>query len=188
MEHLGQIERLVQHHGDCAYRVAMGITGNPQDAEDVVQSALAAVLRAIDAGHAGGAVGAWVDRAVLSLASSKLRREPGRPVDIPLEDVLPPFGEDGRHAGLIVDWSASLGDVALDADLRRAVMAAIDELPFHYRSALLLRDVEGRSDEEAAQALGVAAATVRSRVHRARLFLRHRLAVHFSTRRADEAS
>ena len=124
----------------------------------------------------------------MTQAPRKLRQAPGQPADIRLEDVLPPFRQDGRHAGAILDWSASVGDAPLGADVRRALMEAIHELPSHYRSVLLLRDVEGLSDAEAAQALGVAAATVRSRVHRARLFLRERLAVHFSTRRLDEAS
>ena len=185
MERLAQIERLVKRHGDRAYRMAMGITGNRQAAEEVVQDALSTVLRKTDTGHAGGAVDVWVDRIVMTLASRKLHREPGQPADIPLDGVLPPFREDGRHAGAILDWSARVGDAPLGADLRRVLMEAIDELPSHYRSVLLLRDVEGLSEAEAGQALGVAGATVRSRVHRARLFLQKRLALHFSTRRVD---
>jgi RNA polymerase sigma-70 factor (ECF subfamily) len=67
-------------------------------------------------------------------------------------------------------------------------MAAIDELPADYRSVLLLRDVEGLSNAEVSQALRMAVANVKSRVHRARLFLRKRLAIYFSARRVEEAA
>jgi RNA polymerase sigma-70 factor, ECF subfamily len=101
--------------------------------------------------------------------------------------VLPPFHEDGRHAGAILDWSASVEEASRGTELRRVLTAAIDELPAHYRSVLLLRDVEGLSNAEVAQALRIAVAKVKSRVHRARLFLRKRLAIYFSARRVDEA-
>ncbi|PYO54620.1 MAG: hypothetical protein DMD84_02010 [Candidatus Rokuibacteriota bacterium] len=58
---------------------------------------------------------------------------------------------------------------------RTALTAAIDELPATYRSVLVLRDVEGRSNLEIAQALGLSVPVVKTRVHRARLFLRKRL-------------
>jgi RNA polymerase sigma-70 factor (ECF subfamily) len=96
--------------------------------------------------------------------------------------VLPLFDKNGRHAGAIVDWSASIDEVARDTELRRVLTGTIGELPPDYRSALVLRDIEGFPSAEVAQALGVDVVTLRSRLHRARLFLRKRLAMYFSTR------
>jgi len=74
-----------------------------------------------------------------------------------------------------VDWSPRLQDPALQAELQSALRAAIDELPAEHRATFLLHDVEGLSNPEIAETLQIKLATVKSRVHRARLFLRSRL-------------
>ena len=76
----------------------------------------------------------------------------------------------------MLDWSPKLRDPAIDAELRAALRTAIDDLPGEYRAPLVLHDVEGLSTQEIAEALQVKPGTVKSRVHRARLFLRKRLA------------
>src|SRR5206468_5981045 len=88
--------------------------------------------------------------------------------------------EDGRHAEPISDWSASTGDPAVQAELRAALDAALEELPAHYRAVIVLHDVEGLSMAEAAASLGITVATAKTRAHRGRLFLRKRLAVFMS--------
>jgi len=179
------MKRLIKIHGDRIYRLAIGITGNRRDAEGVVQDALWAVLCKGGPGHADRALDAWIYRIVVKRAYRKLHRRRRPPAEIPLEAVLPPFQEDGRHAAEIRDWSASV--VSSGPGLRGVVTATMDELPAHYRSVLLLRDVEGLSDAETAQALRIAVAKVKLRVHRARLFLQQRLASHFSAPRVDAA-
>ena len=77
----------------------------------------------------------------------------------------------------VTDWSARVHDPAAQSELRTALAAAIDALPEHYRSMLVLRDVEGLSNLEVAETLGLSIPVVKSRVHRARLFVRKRLAV-----------
>jgi RNA polymerase sigma-70 factor, ECF subfamily len=75
----------------------------------------------------------------------------------------------------MADWSARVEDPAVQTDLRVALTSAIDKLPPDYRTALLLRDVEGLSHPQIAEALSLSLPTVKSRVHRARLFLRKQL-------------
>ena len=179
------MKRLIKIHGDRIYRLAIGITGNRRDAEAVVQDALWAVLCKGGPGRADRALDTWIYRIVVKRAYRRLHRRPRPPAEIPLEDVLPPFQEDGRHAAEIRDWSASV--VSSGPGLRGVVTATMDELPAHYRSVLLLRDVEGLSDAETAQALRIAVAKVKLRVHRARLFLQQRLGSHFAARRVDPA-
>jgi len=175
-------DTLVKIHGDRMYRLALGLTGNRRDAEQVVRHALRAVLRKSDVGAARRASGAWLYRIVVKRASRRLHGGPDRAAEIRLEDVVPPFREDGRHAGEILDWSARVEAVSRGAELRGVVRAAIAELPAHYRSVLLLRDVEGLSNVQTARALRIAVARVKLRVHRARLFLQKRLALHFEDR------
>ena len=86
------------------------------------------------------------------------------------------FHENGEHAAPVADWSPSLDDHTRQSELRMALTAALHELPPHYRTVLILHDVEGLSHIEAAETLGLSVPNVKSRVHRARLFLRKRLA------------
>jgi RNA polymerase sigma-70 factor (ECF subfamily) len=80
-----------------------------------------------------------------------------------------------------VDWSRRLTDPAIEGELKAVLSGAIGELPADYRTALVLHDVEGLSNPEIAQTLQLNLGTVKSRVHRARLFLRRRLADYMGT-------
>jgi len=89
--------------------------------------------------------------------------------------VLPLFDERGQHVAPMADWSSRVDDHAVQIDLRMALTSAIDKLPADYRTAVLLRDVEGLSHLQIAEVLSLSVPTVKSRVHRARLFLRKEL-------------
>lgn len=172
-------ERLVATYGSRAYRLAIAITRNGADAEEVVQDAFCSVIRGIETFRAESAFGSWLYRIVANAAYQKLRGRSARPVTIALDEVLPAFRDDGR-ARPLADWSASLDDHARRTELRLVLAAAIDALPAEYRATLVLRDVEGLATAEVAQTLGLTIPNVKSRLHRARLFLRHRLAAHLA--------
>ena len=169
------VRRLVATYGARAYRLATGITGNPQDAEEVVQDALWTVVRKIDTFRGESAFGSWFYRIVANAAYQKLRGRQSRRKDLSLDEVMPLFDEQGRHVAPMADWSPRSEDPSLQTDLRVALTSAINELPAHYRTALVLRDVEGLSNLEIAEALSIGVPSVKTRVHRARLFLRKRL-------------
>jgi RNA polymerase sigma-70 factor, ECF subfamily len=175
-EEPGAAERLVTAYQARAYRLAVGITGSAEDAEEVVQDAFLTVTRKIGGFRRECSFGSWLYRIVSNGALQKLRGKRSRRLEIPLDEVLPLFDERGRHAGSVVDWSAAIDDQSRRLEVRTALTSAIDELPEHYRSALVLRDVEGWSCADVAAALGLSVGNVRARVHRARLFLRKRLA------------
>jgi len=168
-------EYLVSRFGERAYRLASGITGNGQDAEEVVQDAFWTVVRKIDSFRGESAFGSWLYRIVANAAYQKLRGRQSRQHDISLDEILPRFDERGCHAAPVADWSAGTADPSTQAELRTALTAAIDELPAAYRAVLVLRDVEGRSTVEIAETLGLSLAVVKTRAHRARLVLRNRL-------------
>jgi RNA polymerase sigma-70 factor (ECF subfamily) len=168
---------LVATYGDRAYRLAIGITRNEQDAEEAVQDSFWSVVRKIDTFRGDSSFGSWIYRITANAAYQKLRGRARRRHEISLDEVLPPFHEDGRHAGPISDWSASIHDPAVQAELGAALASAIGELPVQYRAVIVLHDVEGVSMAEVAGAAGITEAAAKSRVHRARLFLRKRLAM-----------
>ena len=140
------------------------------------QDAFRAVVRKIESFRGESAFGSWFYRIVANAACQKRRSRRNRQGDVSLDDVLPVFDERGRHASAVMDWSASLNDPAVQSELRLALTAAVEALPELYRSALALRDVEGLSNAEIAETLGLNIPVVKARVHRARLFVRKRLA------------
>ena len=181
VEHLrrrdaGAAETLVDTYGDRVYRLAIRITGNASDAEEVVQDALWTVTRKIDTFRGEAAFGSWLYRITANTAYQKLRGRRSTAKELSWEDLSPSFGQNGQHVEPTVDWSWKLEDPALQSELRSILSAAIDELPTNFRTALVLRDVEGLSNSEIAETLHVTVGTIKSRVHRARLFLRKRLA------------
>ena len=168
-------EHLVTRYGERAYRLASRITGNGSDAEEVVQDAFWTVVRKIDTFRGESAFGSWLYRIVANAAYQRLRRRPSSRREISWDEVLPVFDESGRHMAPAVDWSARVEDPGLQVELRTVLSRAIDELPAGYRAVLVLRDVEGRSNGEIADVLGLNTAVLKTRVHRARLFLRNLL-------------
>ena len=119
----GAAEALVGAYGDRVYRLAIGITGNASDAEEVVQDAFWSVLKNIDTFRGDASLGSWIYRIVVNAAYQNVRRRRHRRDEICLEDVLPSFQEDGRHAGPISDWSARIDDPAAQTELRAAPLS-----------------------------------------------------------------
>jgi RNA polymerase sigma-70 factor, ECF subfamily len=180
-------ERLVTAYQGRAYRLAFNITANALDAEEVVQDAFWTVISKIDTFRGESAFGSWLYRIVANGAYQKRRSRRGQRMEISLDDVLPVFPGDGRHAAPVVDWSASVDDPCRRTDIRLAVSSAFEGLPAHYRTALVLRDVEGFSPAEVAEALCISLAKAKARIHRARLFIRKRLTEYLPVTEFSEA-
>ncbi len=172
----GAAEALVAAYGSRVYRMALRITGNAADAEEVVQDALWTASRKIDTFRGAAAFGSWVYRITANAAYQKLRGRRSRRHEVSWGDVAPSFDDRGQHMKVPVDWSRRLTDPAIEGELKTVLGGTIDELPADYRTAFLLHDVEGLSNPEIAETLQVKLGTIKSRVQRARLFLRKRLA------------
>jgi RNA polymerase sigma-70 factor (ECF subfamily) len=169
-------EALVAAYGDKAYRLAIRITGNEQDAEEVTQDALWTAARKIDTFKGESAFGSWLYRITANAAYQKLRSRQSRPHEVSWDAVAPWFDEQGQHVEPIGDWSSKAEEPALQTELRTVLTTAINDLPGDYRTAFVLHDVEGLSNPEIAETLKISLPAVKSRVHRSRLFLRQRLA------------
>jgi RNA polymerase sigma-70 factor, ECF subfamily len=168
-------ERLVTTYRDRAYRLASRITGNRQDAEEVVQDALWAAVRNIDSFRRECAFGSWLFRIVANAAYQKRRCRQSRRREMSWDEILRDFDEQSRYIMPTVHWSSRVNDPAIQKELRLALTAAINDLPADYRTVLLLRDVEGWSTLEIAERLGLHIPAVKTRAYRARLFLRKQL-------------
>ncbi len=171
----GAAESLVNTYGDRVYRLAVRITGSNEDAEEVAQDALWTAARKIHMFKGEAAFGSWLYRITANAAYQKLRSRKGRQNEIAWDRLMPAVEEDGRHFEPIDDWSQRVDEVALQTELREVLRGAIDRLPPDYRTAFVMHDMEGLSNPEIAETLGISLPAVKSRVHRSRLFLRQRL-------------
>ncbi len=169
------VEALVQRYGAWIYRVAARILGDRRDAEEVCQDVLMTVVRKIGTFKGGAAFSSWIYRIAANAAYDRARARRARVDDVSLDAVLPVFDEMGRHVEPVVDWSRSLEDPAVAGEVRTVLERAIENLPEDYRVVLVLRDVEELTNEEVAKTLGLTVAAVKSRLHRARLFVRKAL-------------
>src|SRR5881409_3712484 len=169
-------ELLVETYGDRVYRLALRITGSNEDAEEVAQDALWTAARKIHTFKGESAFGSWLYRIAANAAYQKLRARKAKAHEVALEDVLPALDGNGQHFEPMDDWSNRVDEQALQGELRRVLTTAVDALPHDYRTALVLHDIEGLSNPDIAEALGISLPAVKSRVHRSRLFVRKRLA------------
>lgn len=168
-------EVLVHRYGPKIYRLAVRITGSPEDAQEVAQDVVWTVVRKIGTFKGESALGSWIYRITANAAYEKLRGRRGRE-EVSWETLLPSFDADGHLVDPGRDWTRSADDPALQAEARRRLRVAIESLPADYRTAFVLHDMEGVSNPEIAEMLGISLPAVKSRVHRSRLFLRQQLA------------
>ncbi|MBI2455699.1 MAG: sigma-70 family RNA polymerase sigma factor [candidate division NC10 bacterium] len=176
------VEELVNRYAGLVYRVALRITRTAADAEEVTWDVMQTVWRKIAAFRGEAALSSWIYRIAANAAYEKIRAR--KAPTVPLEEVFHRHDPTASGVADSSDWSTSCDDPLVQAELRAVLEDGIAALPVDYRTALVLRDVEGLSNAEVADVLGVRLAAVKSRVHRARLALRGRLAGYFATRRS----
>ena len=157
-------EEVARDHGRFLYTVAYRLTGNSDDAQDLVQEVLLKVRKGLETYRPGSLEG-WLSRITTNTFLDETRRRKRRPVDLLPDDpdrVLP---------------AGPAADVALASEvLPDDVQQALARLPEEYRVAVVLCDVVGLSYQEIGESLDVPVGTVRSRIHRGRALLRKALA------------
>jgi RNA polymerase sigma-70 factor (ECF subfamily) len=177
------LETLMARHTDRVYRLARGITGSTADAEEVTQDVFLTLFRKAHTFEERAALGSWIYRITVNAALIK-RRGRGGHAEVSLESLLPAFLPDGHRAGepavLRTDWSQTPESTLLAKETREILQRSIQALPDRYRTVVLLRDVDGLTNEQVAEVLEEGVPAVKSRLHRARMVLREALTRHLS--------
>jgi RNA polymerase sigma-70 factor, ECF subfamily len=169
------VHELAERYGPRIYQLALRQMKNPEDAEEVTQDVLLKVYRKIGAFRGDSALSSWIYRITFNTAMSRLRSSKLERA-VQHRERARDDQEETRQASLqVADWSHMPDEELLRAQLRRAVLAAIQDLPEIYRVPVVLRDIEGLTTEEASTRLHVKDQTLKSRLHRGRLLLRERL-------------
>lgn len=175
----GAFLELVERYQGKIYRLAYKITGDPTDAEDVLQDVFLKIYSKIHTFEGRSQLSSWIYRIAVNAAYQKIARDK-RSRYVSLDDVLPTISpDDAMTSALAADWAERPDEVLLTDEARREMQQAIEELPADYRVVFVLKDLEGQSNQEIADILNLSLPAVKSRLHRARLFLRKRLADYF---------
>lgn len=146
------------------YNLALRMSGNPADAEDITQDTFLRAYRHLNKFKGKSSLKTWVFRIALNCSNTRLRVR-GRRLARRVDD-----GETELER--VPDGGRSPEQRALTADLSAALRTGLDRLPAHYREAVFLRDFEELNYAEIAKVLGVRIGTVRSRIARGREQLR----------------
>jgi len=161
-------EREALVHLDVLYRVALRLTGNPSDADDLVQETMLKAYRAWDQYEKGTNAKAWLLTILRHAFINEYRRKTRHPETVDLDTIEPfavfPEVQDEDPQGAFFDR-------IVDDE----VLRAIDQLPEAFRETLVLSDVEGMSYQEIAGILEIPVGTVKSRLFRARHLLQAKL-------------
>ena len=176
-------EALVERYQDKVYRLAFRFMRNETEAKEIVQETLLSVWRKLDGFKGDSQFSSWLYRVTANAALMRLRTQRRHP-EVSTEELDPSFLDRGGPAyGQVTspgeNWARRPDDELQSEELRTQLQRAIDALPEIYRTVFLIRDVDGFSTEETAEALDISVPTVKTRLHRARVALREAIAKYF---------
>jgi len=161
------IDKIVERYENPIFTFGLKMCGHLQDAEDIVQETFFSAFKYLESFKIAA-------RACMRKRRKK-KCEPDR--EISLESLIHKDGSEGKYE--IPDWSDDPSDNVLRAELKEVIDNAILSLPPKYRLVFNLRDTEGFNTEETAELLEISKQSVKTRLHRARLFLREKIISHY---------
>ena len=165
-------KQLVLRHQRRAFAIALGLLRDEQDAREVVQEAFLRVHKGLDSFHGGSTFFTWLYRIVTNLSIDLMRKPSRRTAEL---DESREIDEADIPLLSRIDGADPL-DVLRRAEIRNKLEAALDALPAYHRGVIVMREVEGLSYEEMAEAMGVSKGTIMSRLFHARQKLQRALA------------
>lgn len=171
-------EELVKRYEKKIYNIAYRIMGNQDDASDILQETFIQALRKIKSFKGNSNYSTWLYRIAVNQCLMRKRKDKQTPtvsLDVPVltkndDEVKREFSED---------WSKNPVAKLENKEIRNTLTKAIDSLPEEYRNVIILRGVNELSNEEIAKILKISVPAVKSRLHRARLYLQENLSRYF---------
>jgi RNA polymerase sigma-70 factor (ECF subfamily) len=167
---------MVERYHARVYSLSYGVLRNAEDAEEATQDSFLTLYRKISTFDESKKFFSWFYRVALNQAYSRARRR--RPVPtISLDDYVPRLSSgDPRSSPEFAAWVDGIEDEAIAKDLAERAEDFIAELPQPYRDVIWMVDVEEMKPADVAETLDITLAALKSRLHRARLHVRQRLA------------
>lgn len=172
------VERYTQKVGN----LSMRLTRNSEDAEEVMQDVFVTVYRKIGCFEGKSQFSSWLYRITVNTSFMKLRRRRNTPL-VSFEEVSPTVRESWVGTG---SENSDVNFISSRHELREALEGAISRLPDEYRAIFVLRDIDGLSNQDVGEILGLSVPAVKSRLHRSRLMLRKKLQRFFEDYVSDD--
>ena len=160
------------------YGLSFNLKRNQMDAQDVTQEVLLTLFRKINMFQGKSAFSSWVYRIAVNASYMRLRSKKKEP-NVSIDELMPSFNSAGFQQEKIQDWSENTESLIFTKETRDVIDKAVNLLPEKEKVVFILRDVEGLSSEKAGEILDLTVPAVKSRLHRARLFLRKKLSNYF---------
>ena len=165
-------EELIARYETKGFNLALRLTRNQEDAEEVLQDVFATIYRKIDGFQGKSAFSSWMYRIIVNAAFMNLRKRKQQQT-VSIEDISPNLRQNFLEMDSSIHARSDL--LSLNKELRVLLEKAINRLPDQYRAVFILRDVDGLSNQETSEILTLSIPAVKSRLHRSRLMLRRRL-------------
>lgn len=175
-----ELARLVDIYSERVYRLALKILNDPQDAEDILQETFLKAMRALPSFEGRSSLSTWIYRIATNEALMLLRKR--KHGNFSLDDVKYDESEEGERELQIIDWCCLPERELISGEARKFLDKAIESLPDLLKLVFILRDIDGLSIRETAEALNLTDVTVKTRLLRARLFLRDKLSTYYAER------
>jgi RNA polymerase sigma-70 factor (ECF subfamily) len=171
---MAAMEKIIERYEKSLFTFGMKMCRQRQDAEDVAQDTFMNAFRYLDRFRGETKLRNWLFKIAARACLKKRRKRKEEPEHILSLDIPAEGGEKGARYD-IPDWSGDPSDTVLNGELKEIIDAAIRSLPHKYRLVFTLRDIEGFSTQESADILDISVQSVKTRLHRARLFLREKI-------------
>jgi len=181
---LDEFEKQVKTYEKAFYHFAYRLTGNHDDAQDLIQEGLLKAYRSFHRFKTGTAFDRWVYQIIYRLFIDQYRKKRRRPFVASLDEAPPHL--DQERPKEVPDYSRLPEDFALRLELGEVMQKALLRLSEEFRAAVILCDVQGFSYEEISNILQCSLGTVRSRIHRGRRQLREYLQPYLSAERGKK--
>jgi RNA polymerase sigma-70 factor (ECF subfamily) len=174
-----EFARMVDLYSNPIYRLGLRMLGTPQDAEDVLQNTFLNALLHLPSFEGRSSLSTWLYRIAANEALMLLRKK--KP-EVNLEDAESDSNAEDLKPTQFVDWSALPEEELLSGEGKKILEQTIQRLPEPMRIVFLLRDIEGLSIRETAETLNLTETNVKTRLLRARMFLREQLSTYYGER------
>lgn len=171
-----EFARMVDVYSNPIYRLGLRMLSNSQDAEDVLQNTFLNALTHLPAFEGRSSLSTWLYRIAANEALMLIRRK--KP-EVNLEDAQADDNAEDLKPTQFIDWSALPEEELLSGEGKKVLEDTIQSLPEAMRIVFLLRDIEGLSIKETADALNLTETNVKTRLLRARMFLREQLSTYY---------
>jgi len=171
--------QFVEENQSQVYNLALRMLSDPHEAEDVLQETFLNAYRALPGFEGRSSLSTWLYRIASNASLMRLRKKKPDPISVDEPLILDAGDSVPRQ---LVDWSNLPEEELLSNESRQVMDEAISELPEPLRIVFILRDLEGLSTAETGDVLGLSEGAVKTRLHRARLWLRERMSTYFAER------